>query len=133
MTPTSTLSHDALSSLVTAFYARVRADDVLATVFNTAIPKDEWPQHLGRMADFWSSVMLASGRYHGSPMAAHLKHRHAIHPAMFERWLALWSQTACELLPEQDAQAVIAKALRIAESLQLGLFFRLPSARHQAA
>jgi hemoglobin len=78
------------------------------------------------MADFWSSVMLTSGRYHGNPVAAHLKHRDAITPGLFERWLALWTQTASEILPAPDAQAVIAKAQRIAESLQLALFFRLP-------
>lgn len=136
MTPSgtpSTLSHDALTALVQAFYARVRTDETLGAVFNRAIEPEDWPEHLERMADFWSSVMLTSGRYHGNPVAAHLKHRDAITPGLFERWLALWTQTASEILPAPDAQAVIAKAQRIAESLQLALFFRLPPFGTQAA
>ena len=132
-TPTAALSHEALAALVQAFYSRVRADADLGAVFGAAIPAGEWPDHLGRMADFWSSVMLTSGRYHGNPMAAHLKHRDVITPAMFERWLDLWAQTAGEMLSLQDAQAVTAKAQRIAQSLQLALFFRLPPNGTQAA
>jgi hemoglobin len=45
---------------------------------------------------------------------------------MFDRWLELWRETARETLDEQGAVAVIAKADRIAESLQLGMFFKLP-------
>lgn len=115
------LSHEALTALVQAFYARVRADDVLGAMFNTAIPSGDWPTHLARMADFWSSVMLTSGRYHGNPLAAHLKHRDAITRAMFERWLELWVQNADEMLPSKDAKAVVAKAQdRSAWRLQAG-------------
>lgn len=121
------LDEPALARLVDAFYARVRADPVLADVFAAAIPDEAWPAHLGRMAAFWSSVVLATGRYHGQPVPAHLKHRGRIEPAMFERWLELWEATARELLAPADAVAVVAKAHRIAESLQLALFFRLPS------
>lgn len=126
--PSPTLDHAALSVLVQAFYAKVRADAVLGPVFNAAIAADEWPPHLARMADFWSSVMLGSGLYHGQPMAVHLRHRDAIAPEMFDRWLALWQQSAADLLLPSDAKAVVAKARRIAESLGLALFFRLPAA-----
>jgi hemoglobin len=77
--------------------------------------------------------MLTSGRYKGNPMGAHLRHAGQIEPAMFERWLALWGETARELLEPDSAAAIVAKAERIAESLQLGLFFRLPSRRGVAA
>jgi hemoglobin len=45
---------------------------------------------------------------------------------MFDRWLALWRETAREVLDESGAFAVETKAERIAESLQLGMFFKLP-------
>ena len=95
----------------------------LGPVFNGAI--GDWPGHLERLAAFWSSVMLTSGRYKGNPMAAHLKHRSSIAPEMFDRWLGLWRETAREHLDEPAAQAIIDKAERIAESLQLGLYFTL--------
>jgi len=112
-----------LARLVDAFYARIRTDAELGPIFNDAIA--DWPEHLEKLAAFWSSVMLTSGRYKGRPLPAHMKHRDRITPALFQRWLALWAQTTDELMTPAAAAALQAKAARIAESLQLALFFRL--------
>lgn len=125
------ISERPLAVLVEGFYAKVRADQVLGPVFNAAV--DDWPEHIEKLSAFWSSVMLTSGRYKGSPVAAHLRHAAHIEPQMFDRWLALWRETACETLDEPAARAVIAKAERIAESLQLALFFRLDPQHRTAA
>jgi hemoglobin len=66
------ISEDGIQRLVDEFYARVRADTELAPIFNRAIPGD-WGLHLATMRDFWSSVMLTSGRYKGNPVAVHLR------------------------------------------------------------
>ena len=118
------MTEEDLARLVDRFYAKVRTDDDLGPLFNSAVA--DWPEHLEKLTAFWSSVMLTSGRYKGSPMAAHLRHRSAIKPEMFDRWLELWIETARETLDEIGAAGVAAKAERIAESLRLGLFFRLP-------
>ncbi|PWR22131.1 group III truncated hemoglobin [Zavarzinia compransoris] len=115
------IDDEGLRRLVAAFYARVRLDAELGPIFNGAIA--DWPAHLATLGDFWSSVMHAGGRYRGNPLAAHLKHAATITPAHFERWLALWQATAEEVAPEA-AGALQAKARRIAESLQLALFYR---------
>jgi hemoglobin len=121
--------HD-LQRLVERFYAKVRADEVLATVFAVV---DDWPAHLAKLGAFWSSVMRTTGRYKGSPVAAHMAHSDRIRPEMFDRWLELWRETAREELDEAGADEVIAKAERIAESLKLALWFRLdPPARNAA-
>jgi hemoglobin len=120
-----------IARLVDLFYARVRRDSVLGPLFNQAV--GDWPEHLVKLRAFWSSVMLTSGRYKGSPMGAHLRHASRIEPAMFDRWLELWRETARELLAPGDAGAVIAKAERIAESLKLALFFRIDGERAAAA
>jgi hemoglobin len=120
------LTEGQLALLVDQFYARVRKDGVLGPLFNGAVA--DWPEHLEKLSAFWSSVMLTTGRYKGNPMAVHLKHGEEIKPAMFERWLQIWRETAREALSEASADGVIAKAERIAESLQLGLFFRLDRA-----
>lgn len=112
-----------LTQLVHSFYGKVREDAVLGPVFDHAI--SDWPHHLGKMVDFWSSVMLTTGRYKGNPLMMHLKHIARIRPEMFDRWLELWRETAGEVLDEEGAAAVAAKANRIAESLQLGMFFKL--------
>lgn len=125
MEGSSGIDEAGLERLVHAFYARVREDAELGPIFNDAI--DDWPEHLRKLTAFWSSIMLTSGRYKGQPVPAHLKHRDRITPALFERWLALWGETARALMPPEAAAAIEAKAARIAESLQLALFFRLDS------
>jgi hemoglobin len=125
------MTEDLLGHLVDRFYAKVRGDEMIGPLFNAAVA--DWPEHLEKLTAFWSSVMLTSGRYKGNPMAAHLRHAGEIEPAMFGRWLELWRETARELLDDEGAAAIIGKAERIAESLQLGLFFRLPSQRGAAA
>lgn len=112
-----------LTTLVHRFYGKVREDSELGPVFNGAI--SDWPHHLGKMVDFWSSVMLTTGRYKGNPMMMHLKHIARIRPEMFDRWLELWRETALETLDETSAAMATLKAERIAESLQLGMFFTL--------
>jgi hemoglobin len=117
------IDDEALGTLMARFYARVRADAELGPIFNDAIA--DWPEHLEKLAAFWSSVMLTSGRYKGNPMMAHLKHKSRITPELFDRWLALWDRTTDELMAPEAAAALQSKAARIAESLQLGMFFRL--------
>lgn len=112
-----------LERLIPRFYERVRADAEIGPLFDAAV--HDWPGHLDKLIAFWSSVMLTSGRYKGNPVAEHLKHKAEITPAMFDRWLAIWAATTGELLPPAAAAALQAKAARIAESLQLALFFRL--------
>ena len=122
MTPDAELTEDRLAELVERFYGRVRQDALIGPVFNGAI--GDWPHHLRKLAHFWSSVMLATGRYKGNPVAGHLKHVEQITPEMFERWLMLWRETTAEFLPPDAASQLQAKADRIAESLQLAIQFR---------
>src|SRR3546814_17159890 len=112
-----------LERLVALFYARVRADEELGPIFNDAI--DDWPEHLEKLVAFWSSVVLTSGRYKGNPMAAHLKNRDRITPALFDRWLGLWNMTTAEVMPPKAADILQAKADRHPHSLNLGIFFRI--------
>ncbi len=114
----------AIARLVDCFYAKVRKDPALGEVFETAIAADEWPEHLATMQRFWSSVVLASGRYSGNPVAVHRAVR-GLDRSMFARWLALFGQTAEELFTPEIAAVFVGKAQRIAMSLQLALFHRL--------
>src|SRR5262245_53679645 len=108
-----------LARLVAQFYAAVRSDALIGPVFSHAI--DDWPEHLEKLTAFWSSLMLTSGRYKGAPMAAHLKHRARITPAMFERWLALWRAATEAEMPPAIAQSMQNKAERIARNFRFAL------------
>jgi hemoglobin len=115
------ISEQQIKDLVHRFYAKVRRDPELGPIFNGAIK--DWDLHLEKLTDFWSSVMLTSGRYKGNPMAAHLRLKSA-RPAHFERWLSLFGETAAELFPPETAQAFVTRAENIGRSLQLGMFYR---------
>jgi len=110
----------AIVALVDRFYTKARLDPDIGPLFNNAI--HDWDEHQHTLYDFWSSVMLTTGRYKGNPMAAHVKH--PIEPDFFDRWLLLWRETASELFAPAPAAEFGAKAERIAESLKLALFFR---------
>lgn len=116
----------ALPALLDRFYGRVRQDPDLGPVFNDAV--GDWDHHLGVLADFWSSVMLTTGRYKGNPMAVHMQHAARIPSGMFGRWLTIWTQTTNEMMSPAVAEAMQAKAARIAQSLDAALHFRLSKA-----
>jgi hemoglobin len=111
-----------IETLVRAFYTKVRADAELGPIFDRVIG-DNWEPHLQKMFNFWSSVMLTTGRYKGQPMRAHLKLK-TVTPKHFDRWLMLFRETAEEVCDAETAERFIEKAARIAESLQLGIFFK---------
>lgn len=43
------------------FYAKVRVDPEIGPVFNDAV--QNWDAHLALLKDFWSTVMLTTGRF----------------------------------------------------------------------
>lgn len=122
------LTEDQIASVVDAFYAKVRVDAALGPVFGRAIADEAWPEHLAIIRDFWSTVMLKSGRYRRNPFSAHQRVA-GISPELFDRWLALWSATCRELLSGEAAEAMTGKAIMIADSLKAGLFLKVPDGR----
>lgn len=114
------VSPEAISNLVDRFYEKVRLDPQIGPVFNEAV--EDWPTHLATLKDFWSTVLLTDRRYKGDPLAAHLQL--PLQPAHFHRWLALFAETAHEVMPPENAALVIAKSQRIAENFQQAIAYQ---------
>jgi hemoglobin len=112
------VDEETIRTLVHAFYGRVRKDEVLGPIFNAAV--HDWDEHLAKLCDFWSSVLLMTGRFKGSPMAAHARNPD-IRGDHFPRWLALFERTAVELLPAPAAALFVEKSRMIGRSLSMGL------------
>ena len=106
-----------IARLVHAFYDKVRTDEVLGPVFAARIT--DWEPHLAQMCEFWSSVALMTGRYHGTPMIKHMPL--PVDAGHFDRWLALFEQTAREVCPPEATAHFLERARRIAASLELGV------------
>ena len=108
-----------ISSFVERFYGKIRQDALLGPIFAERI--QDWDVHLGRMKQFWRSVLHASGEFAGNPMVKHiaipgLEERH------FAHWLTLFYATLREAEPSDDATRVVAERARmIADSLLTGI------------
>src|SRR5437763_13091121 len=100
------VSEQDIRRLLDLFYARVRADAVLGPIFEQAIGTTDadWVPHMSKLADFWSSVIRGSGRYHGDPFSAHLA-LPDLQPPMFDRWLGLFEAACDEIFPQATANA----------------------------
>ena len=128
------VTEEMIRDLVHRFYARVRVDPALGPIFNRVIGEG-WDAHLAKLCDFWSSVLLMTGRFHGAPMQAHIR-LPEIRATHFARWLHLFRQTAMEVCPPEAAAMFVARSEMIAQSLQYGIAAsrgELPKTRAHAA
>jgi hemoglobin len=103
-----------IASIVERFYGKVRVDSEIGPVFNDAV--QNWDAHLALLKDFWSTVLLTTGRYKGNPLLAHLPL--PIEERYFARWLELFSETAKEVVPASQAAIIMRKADLIAMNMK---------------
>jgi hemoglobin len=109
------IDRELIARVVQRFYARVRGDAVLGPIFNPRV--EDWPEHETKITRFWSSVLLMSGEYHGSPMQVHLGIPD-LGRADFDRWLALFDQALASSCNADQATAFRSRAARIAQAFQ---------------
>ena len=115
-----------IGALVREFYSRLRKNERLGPIFAREITGD-WEPHLEKMTDFWCSVILKTGDYQGRPVPAHLRLKD-VTEADFDIWLGLFAETAAAHFAPRTAAVFVDRAERIAKSLKLAMFFRLPLA-----
>lgn len=111
------LDESRLAVLVDRFYDKVRADPLLGPVFNPRV--DDWDAHKVLMTSYWATVALRTGHYRGNPLARHQPL--PIGVEHFQRWLALWRETAAELLDAESAALMAGYAERIGYGMRVGM------------
>lgn len=116
----NTITEESIRRMVDTFYERVRNDELLGPVFENVL-HDQWDAHMPKMYDFWSTVLLGSGRFQGNVFGKHMV-LPGITKEHFVNWLALFNATVTEIYDADTAQPILEVAGRIAESLQLGFF-----------
>ncbi|HUH39550.1 MAG TPA: group III truncated hemoglobin [Castellaniella sp.] len=117
MSATDLCTQDEITRLVHHFYRRVRQDAILGPIFDAHI--DDWDEHLERMVRFWSSLLLRTGTYSGTPMPRHVA-LPGLQGDMFVRWLDLFRQTTNEFDNHAFADQANEFAHRVARSLWYG-------------
>lgn len=114
---TAICTEEEISAFVHQFYERVRSDDILGPIFNAHI--QDWPAHLKLLCDFWSALLLHTGRFEGAPMPAHIA-LPELRAQWFEHWLSLFAQVLGEQPNQAMARTALEMARRIAQRLWMG-------------
>jgi hemoglobin len=109
------VTEDMVRALVDSFYTRAHADPLLGPFFAATIP--DWPEHLETVGAFWSRVLRGSDGYRGCVMGAHTHLRMA--PAHFDRWMALFEDSARQTLSPEGFERAMSVANTIDERLRL--------------
>lgn len=121
----------AIERLVTRFYADVRADPLLAPVFEPVL-QGRWAAHLVLMTDFWCTALKIERSFRGDVQAPHMALQ-GITPAHLARWLALWQRDTEALMSAAVAVRLQDVAVGIARVLHLGWFGVLPARERLAS
>ena len=106
-----------IEQMVHLFYGKVRQDEQLGPVFNAHV--HDWDAHLGRMVQFWSSLLRGTGTYEGTPMPKHIA-LPGLSANLFKHWLDLFHDTLSELPNRAMAEKAEEFSKRIAQSLWYG-------------
>lgn len=115
---TAGICEDDVRAIVHDFYDLARRDAQLGPVFERNVA--DWPAHLAKMHDFWSSAVLRSGRYSGRPIEAH-RRVPEIEAAHFGRWMELFDKTVRAHCNDHDAMLFVRMAGRMKQSMMLCL------------
>lgn len=110
-------SREEIAQLVDDFYSQIRQHPELGPIFNRHI--DDWPTHLATMVSFWSSLLLKTADFSGSPMMKHAA-LPELSAGLFEQWLQTFKQTCQQQKNTELGQKAWEFAQRIARSLWIG-------------
>lgn len=111
-----------IKKFVTHFYDVVHDDEILGPYFHNQMSAT-WDEHLEKMCNFWSAILLKTHRFNGRPMPAHTKLT-GLQQSDFLHWLKTFEKTIKACCPPEAVPHIMKKAHMIANSLQYGVFYR---------
>jgi hemoglobin len=102
--------------IVDAFYLQVAEDPMLGPVFNSRL-HGEWSQHLQKMYNFWSTIILGQISYTGNPIKVH-RELPDIRVEHFDRWLSIFRATLKqECSTREQEESLYGRAERMAQAM----------------
>lgn len=99
--------------LVQEFYGKVRKDTLIGPIFDQQA-KVDWDEHIPKLINFWSDLLLGEDSYQGRPFPPHVRFNLEI--SHFERWLQLFMETVDENFVGLKADEAKRRALGIAKN-----------------
>ena len=105
--------------MVHSFYDVIWQDPELGPIFRTRLDHRR-EEHLAKMCDFWSSILLGSRRFVGDPMGAHQRIPE-IRGQHFDRWLVLFRATLDDVYEPAAADNVFLRATHMRHALERGV------------
>lgn len=118
MPPRFDVTGEDIDRMMSVFYNRIRAHDVLGPIFDKYI--SDWDAHEAKIASFWRNAILFERGYDGRPQQVHMQ-RPEVMGMHFPIWLDLFEETAHEVLEPQQAEAWVAFARRIGDGMRMGI------------
>jgi hemoglobin len=100
--------------LVDDFYDRIRADELLAPIFNFRL-STHWVPHLEKMYTFWNAALFGVKGYNGNPFMKHATME--LDPKHFERWISMFNQTI-----DKHFQGPLAEEAKIRAAVMASMF-----------
>lgn len=102
-----------IETLVQEFYSKVRKDSLIGPVFDEQA-KVDWDEHIPKLVNFWSDLLLGEDSYRGRPFPPHIPFNLEI--SHFEKWLKLFIATVDENFIGLKADEAKSRALGIAKN-----------------
>jgi len=115
-------SRERLDQFIESFYAKVLLDPVLAPIF-LDIASIDLSVHLPHIGDYWAKLLLKDTNYQRHTMNIH-RELHSKNPLTekdFQRWLALFVETADEMYEGENTERAKRIATSIAGNMQVAL------------
>lgn len=110
--------------LVNTFYTKIRANDELGPIFNTAIK--DWDSHLIHLTNFWESQLFRKNVFSGNPLKKHVEvdenNNNQLTNDLFGLWLQFWLGTIDELFEGELADLAKDRARNIASFMFMEIF-----------
>jgi hemoglobin len=118
--PSDITSRKDIEFLLTKFYEKAFADDVIGYIF-TEVTHLDLNKHLPVIADFWDDMLLGAHNYNGNPVKGHqqIDKLTELNENQFSRWLMLWQITIDEYFAGEKADEAKQRAGNIARIMMV--------------
>lgn len=110
--------------LIDTFYDRILKHEALSYFFSDAVKN--WDFHKQQFVRYWSSQILFTDTYEGSPLGRHVfidnHFEHKFRKEHFDDWARVWAETVDDLFEGEKADLAKESGVNMARNIYLKMF-----------